>query len=223
MLGLPRTTEYGKRIPKQKFYDNLSISQELKRVFVEQIATVYWSNKVSADTLNVEAGNIVKEIEVFTIRLNQGNLDTRVLQQIDKQIPYHILFVLEYKDKVQAWIGYKEPNLAGTNSFKVNSYYNTEWTSPADLTLQIAGLSMDAVYDGFVRQVAGKRLDCKSSDIEGTTESLKEAVERDMRRRQLVKQIAVLESKIAKEKQFNKQVELNRELKNIREELNGIK
>jgi len=223
MLGLPRSTEYGKRIPKQKFYDNLSISSDLKCVFVEQIATVYWSNKISADTLNVAAGEIVKEIEAFTIRLNQRSLDTRVLQQIDKQIPYYILFVLEYEDKVQAWIGYKEPSLAGTNSFKVNSYYNTEWMPPNDLTLKIAGLSMDAVYDGCVRQIAGERLGFKTADIEGTTESLKDAVERDLKRQRLVKEIAALESKIAKEKQFNKQVELNAELKRLRKELEVLK
>ena len=223
MLGLPRSTEYGKRIPKQKFYDNLSISSDLKRVFVEQIATVYWSNKISADTLNVAAGEIVKEIEAFTIRLNQRSLDTRVLQQIDKQIPYYILFVLEYEDEVQARIGYKEPSLTGTNSFKVNSYYNTEWMPSADLTLKIAGLSMDAVYDGCVRQIAGERLGFKTADIEGTTESLKDAVERDLKRQRLVKEIAALESKIAKEKQFNKQVELNAELKRLRKELEVLK
>ena len=121
MLGLPRTTEYGKRIPKQKFYDNLSISPELKRVFAEQIAAIFWSNKLSPDTLNVAAGDTVDEIEVFTIRLNQPSLDTRVLQQIDKQIPYHIIFVLEYKDRLQAWIGYKEAAASGSNAFKVLS------------------------------------------------------------------------------------------------------
>lgn len=219
MLGLPRSTEYGKRIPKQKFYENLSISADLKRVFVEQIATIYWSNKISADTLNVAAGDIVTELEVFTVRLNQSGLDTRVLQQIDRQIPYHILFVLEYGDKVQAWIGYKEPSLAGMNSFKVNSYYNTEWRPSGELTLKIAGLSMDAIYDSCIRQIAGTRL----ASQEGTTVSLKEAVERDNRRQQLLKQIAALESRIAKEKQFNKQVELNNELKAMREELNGIR
>lgn len=219
MLGLPRSTEYGKRIPKQKFYENLSIPQDLKRVFVEQIATVYWSNKISADTLNVTAGEIVKEIEVFTIRLNRGSLDMRVLQQIDKKIPYHILFVLEYEDKVQAWIGYKEPSLARTNSFKVNSYYNTEWMPSDELTLKITGLSMDAVYDGCVLQIAGKRL----ASQEGTTVSLKEAVERDNRRQQLLKQIAALESRIAKEKQFNKQVELNSELKRLLLEMEKLK
>lgn len=223
MLGLPHSTEYGKRIPKQKFYDNLSISQELRRVFVEQIATIYWSNKISADTLNVAAGEIVKEIEMFTIRLNQHSLDIRVLQQIDKQIPYHILFMLEYEEKEQAWIGYKEPSLAGTSSFKVNSYYNSEWLPAGELTLQITGLSMDAIYDGFVRQIAGTRLDFKTSDIEGTTENLKDAVERDIRRQQLVKQIEALEKKVAKERQFNRQVDMNRELKTLNTELEGLK
>ena len=37
MLGLPQSTEFNRRIPKQKFYENLIISPTLKRVFVEQI------------------------------------------------------------------------------------------------------------------------------------------------------------------------------------------
>ena len=43
-----------------------------------------------------------------------------------------------------------------------------------------------------------------------------------MKRQQLVKEIAALESKIAREKQFNKQVELNTELKRLRSELEEI-
>lgn len=31
MLGLPKTTEFNKRIPKQKFYDNLAVTPALKR------------------------------------------------------------------------------------------------------------------------------------------------------------------------------------------------
>ena len=33
MLGLPKTTEFNKRIPKQKFYDNLAVTPALKKVF----------------------------------------------------------------------------------------------------------------------------------------------------------------------------------------------
>ena len=108
MLGFPKSTEFGKRIQKQKFYENIDISPALKRVFVEQIKTVYWRNKLAADTINVAAGEQVLEIEVFEVRLTQYRLDEAVLRQIDQEIPYHILFVLTCEDKVQAWIGYKE-------------------------------------------------------------------------------------------------------------------
>ena len=212
MLGLPRTTEYGKRIPKKKFYDNLSISPELKRVFAEQIAAIFWSNKISPDTLNVAAGDTVDEIEVFTIRLNQPSLDTRVLQQIDKQIPYHIIFVLKYKDRLQAWIDYKEAAASGSNAFKVGRYYHTDWMQEDALHLSIDGLNMDAVYESLVRQIAGDKLQTDSG------ESLKESVERDEKKKQLEKQIAALENKMKKEKQLNRQMEMNAELKRLRKE-----
>ena len=212
MLGLPRTTEFGKRIPKQKFYDNISISQDLKRVFAEQIAAIFWSNKISPDTLNVAAGDTVDEIEVFTIRLNQPSLDTRVLQQIDKQIPYHIIFVLEYKGRLQAWIGYKEAAASGSNAFKVSRYYHTDWMAEDELHLSIDGLNMDAVYENLVRQIAGDKLQTDSG------ESLKESVERDEKKKQLKKQIAALESKMKTEKQLNRRMEMNAELKRLRKE-----
>ena len=42
MLGFPVSTEFNKRIPKQKFYENLDVSPTLRRVFVDQIRIVYW-------------------------------------------------------------------------------------------------------------------------------------------------------------------------------------
>ena len=96
MLDLPKSTVFGKRIPKQKFYDNLSVTPQLKRVFVEQINLIIWQYKIAPTTINISEGASVKEIEVIAIRLNQLELDKRVLPLIDKEIPYHILFLLEY-------------------------------------------------------------------------------------------------------------------------------
>ena len=92
MLGFPVSTEFNKRIPKQKFYENLDVSPTLRRVFVDQIRIVYWRNKLAASTLNIAAGEAVTEIEVFEVRLNEPLLDEAVLKQIDKEIPYHLLF-----------------------------------------------------------------------------------------------------------------------------------
>ena len=94
VVGFPQATEFNKRIPKQKFYENLEVSPALRRVFVDQIRLVYWRNKLAASTLNIAAGEAVTEIEVFEVRLNDPQLDEAVLKQIDKEIPYHILFIL---------------------------------------------------------------------------------------------------------------------------------
>lgn len=217
MLDFPRTTEFNKRIPKQKFYENLTISPVLRRVFIDQIRMVYWKNKLATSTLNIAAGEAVTEIEVFEVRLNEPLLDEAVLKQIDKEIPYHILFILTCDDKAQAWIGYKEAAASGSNAFKVGRYYHTDWMPEDALYLSIEGLNMDAVYENLLRQIAGDRLQTDSA------ESLKESVERDEKKKQLEKQIAVLESKMRKEKQLNRQMEMNAKLKKLRMECEGIK
>lgn len=218
MIGLPKSTEFNRRIPKQKFYENISVSPTLKRVFIDQIKVIYWRNKVAATTMNLAAGATVTELEVFEIKLNGQQLDEAVLRQIDKEIPYHILFLLEYDGKYQAWIGYKEAAVTGSNAFKVGTYYHTDWLMEDELPLKVEGLSVDKVYENFVRQIAG---DALRSEM-GKTESLKESVERDNRRQELEKQIAALQTKVRKEKQLNKQVQLNAELKKLKKELEKI-
>lgn len=99
MLGLPVSTEFNKRIPKQKFYENIAVTPAMKKAFVEQIKIIYWRNKIAATTLNLAAGEQVTEIEVFEMRLSAPELDESVLRQIDREIPYHILFLLEYEGK----------------------------------------------------------------------------------------------------------------------------
>ena len=208
MLGLPKTTEFNKRIPKQKFYENMEISPALKRIFTEQVKTIYWRNKIAVSTINLAGGNDVTEIEVFEIRLNSKDLDDAFLRQIDREIPYHILFLLEYGGKYQARIGYKETLLSGKNAFKVNAYYQTEWMDEDNLPLTLEGLSIEAVYENFVRQVAGDRLKAKEN-----SESLKKSVTRDEEKQSLQKQIDNLKAKIRKEAQLNRQMEMNSELK----------
>ena len=217
MLGLPKSTEFNKRIPKQKFYDNLTVSPTLKRSFVDQIRIIYWANKIAPSTLNLAEGKNVTEIEVFHIRLNQETLDENVLKQIDREIPYHILFVLEYDGKYKAVIGYKEAAGSGKASFKVDRYYQTEWLPETDLPVHLDGLNIDAVYENFVRQIAGEVLQAATSQ-----ESLKESVARDDCRDALQKQINKLQTKIRKEKQLNRQMEMNAELKKLRRELEEL-
>ena len=214
MFGLPESTYFGKLVPKNKFYEELSVDNKLERSFIDQINSIRWGHKLSSDTLNVEKGNTVKEVEVFFIKLKTSELDVNVLRQMDKELHYHLIFVLEYEERYQLWTSYKEEST--NTAFKVGNYYYTGWVTEEDFCLQIDGLNMDTVYENLVRQIAGDTLSNEKS------ESLKESVERQNEREKLEKEIEKIRAKVRKEKQFNRQVELNKQLKALLKQLEEI-
>ena len=215
MLGFPPSTEFNKRIPKQKFYENAAVPAAVKRLFADQLRCIYWRNKLAVSTLNLTAGERVTEIEIFELCLTGPKLDEAVLRQIDSEIPYHILFVLSYKNKVQAWISCKDTS--ANSSAKVSRYLHTDWMPETELSLAISGLSLEAVYDGLVRQIARLQGESWSAAY-----SIAENIQRSAEREKLQKQIAALENKIRKEKQFNRQVEMNVELKQLKRIWNNL-
>lgn len=210
MLDFPKSTAFGRRFPKQKFYEHLEVSFAVKRLFVEQIKLITWANKLSAHTMNIAPGETVEEIEVFHITLQGSELDPQVLSLMDKQIPYYILFVLERPDGcMQLYVNYKELSQSGKNAFRLRQSYHTKWMQPENLTLDLTALDMDALYESIVRQIAGDAI------VSPQGESLKEAVERTQQRERLEKQIAQLKAKMKKEEQLGRQMELRREIRRL--------
>ena len=205
MLNLPKSTEFNKRIPKQKFYEHAQIKSSTKKFFMEQVRIIYWRNKIATTSTNLTIGKNVTEIEVFEMQLYSKNLDESILKVIDNAIPYHIIFILRYENLQQAWIAYKEGD-------KIKGYYHTEWLEDLSLTLQ--GLTLDEVYENFLRQIAGESLQAGQN-----AKPLKDIIEYNEKIQQLKRQIEKLEKKVKTEKQFNIQVKLNAELKSLRKEL----
>lgn len=202
MLGLPRSTEVNRRVAKEKLYDNATLTTQTRDLIKDQIESVFWRNKLADNTISVSSGDTVKEIQVFEVALRQRGLDKRVLPAIAKAIPYKILFVLTFGDEAQA------------SMEAASTFYNTQWHNLDNFTLKFEGLNLDAVYDNLARQIAGGRLAADGD--------LAEAVDSDKRRQKLEREIAALEKKVLCEKQFNRQVEFNGELKRLRTELEGL-
>ncbi|WP_304684150.1 DUF4391 domain-containing protein [Ileibacterium valens] len=213
MLNLPKTTEFNKRIPKKKFYEQLDVTPETKRVFVDQIKNIIWRNKIAPSTANIAVGDKVNEIEVFEIQLNTKDLDEKVLKLIDQRIPYHIVFVLHHEKQIQIWTAFKEAKNKEGTAYKVAAYYHTDWMSEDSFSLDLKGIHMDQIYESLVREIAGDSL------LGNEEESLEESVDRTNEINSLKKKIEKLQAKMRKEKQFNKKVKLNDELKRLRAEL----
>lgn len=216
MFNLPNSTKFYKRIPKGKFYENLDVSNKVKRLFIDEIKNIYWSHKISEDTINIKSGEQVEEIQVFLISLNQKRIDESLLTQIDRQIPYHILFILQHNEEYQACIGYKKEALKGKNRFKVSTYYYSDWMDHEDLKIEIKGLDLDAVYENLLRNIAGSRLG------ERETESLVESIDKDQKRLEIEHEISKLIIKRNKEKQLKKQISLSDEIRHLKKKLDAL-
>ena len=216
MLNFPESTFVNKRIPKQKFYDNITVTGSLKRAFGEQIKQIIWANKIATNTINIAAGKNVNEIEIFNIELNEKKLDSKVLLQIDREIPYHIVFLLSFENQIQAWIGYKEEAQSGNNEFKVSAYFHSEWKNKNNFELKIEGLDIDKLYENFVTQISGNQI------IKRESEDFSDAVERSEKQKQLQKEIDRLEKLARKEIQPKKKFELVNQKRKLEEELNRL-
>lgn len=77
------------------------------------------------------------------------------------------------------------------------------------------------MYENFIHQIAGERL-AQSGEASEPEQNLAESIARSKARQKLKRQIAALEKKIMKEKQFSLQVELNTELKKIKGEMETL-
>ena len=207
MIGLPKTTIVDKRIPKEKFYGKLDVSVEFKRAFINQVKSITWRYKIAPTTMNLAPGKQVSEIEVFEVQLKADVLDEAVLRLIDQGIPYHILFLLEYDGKIQAWIAYKEI-VNGKVTIKSNAYYQTEWMARESLPLKLDGMDLDAVWENLVTQVGGIVIEDGNSLVEQIADNVQKA--------KLEKEIARLEKMARNEKQPKKKFEIVQQIQRLR-------
>ncbi len=214
MFTLPPSTAYNKKIPKQVFYERLQVSPAVKRLFVEQVKAITWRNKIAHTTTNLAPGKQVVEIEVFEIGLKAPLADETLLRLIDKAIQAHIIYLLELDGEYQAWAGVKQLHSRDSKKSTLLSYFHTDWLAWEALPLKLEGLNVDDVYENFVWQIAGGRVNLAALD-----ESIDAFVVRKARQKRLIKAIAALEAKLCREKQFNRQVEINIELKKLKEQL----
>lgn len=209
MIKFPDGTRVGKNVPKNVFYKHLEVSTKMKRIFVNDVERIIWAYKFAPSNLNVSDGKTVHEITVFEVDMKVMECPTEMFVFIDKNLPRHTIFILNNGGKRCAVINYKEAVQGNAaQPYKVTKTYQSDWQTEDDLSLQLEGSSMDALYESFVRQVAGTQI----SDLGGT---LKEDIAISQEQVALRKEIAALQKRISSERQPQKKFKLHQQLKEL--------
>ena len=216
MFLFPEQTAVNRVLPKAKIYDRARPTKAVRALFVSELDQIVWKHKLAPDTFHLDPAEGVAEIQVFELHLRGPELSTRVLETIDRTIPYPVFYRLCSQNRVQHAAAYKRPAQDGSAKWVIGEYYRTPW-HPADSTppqpLPLA-LNLKSLYDQMLRAFIA--LPARDG------EPLAELVERESRLRQLQRQLKQLENKLAAEKQFNRKVAINAELRRLTAELNGL-
>jgi hypothetical protein len=204
MFNLPKSTSVDKFIPKTAFYNKLNIATSVKEEFVNTIDKITWKNKLSEETLGITKTDDIEEIQIFELILKSKNIPKNVIRTIAKNIPYPILFKIIYKEEFYYSIGLYENK-------KLVDLYFSEWND--DLNLNFSGINLSLVYEKIVKELIKEQQNEQKFDI---------IIETSNKKKNLEKEITLLQSKIRSEKQFNKKVELNKQLFQKKTELEEI-
>lgn len=206
MMLFSEKTQLNRIIPKAKFMKLAGLSTAVRKEFQNNVDRLILANILRKDTVNINPGKNVNEIDVFEILLNEKIISDKLIQEIDSSIPKHILYVFKFKNELQFAISYKEKQASG-DKYRVVRIYRSSWINIDEASLELNGLELDTVFNNFISQISNGKI-----EINENTE-IKQAVEKSVEIERLERQIEQLKSKIRKEVQFNKQIELKNELK----------
>lgn len=217
MFQYPKQAEVNRVLPKNKIYAHAKASSALQRKFVDQVEKIVWRYKLASETVNLPPAKHISEIQVFDLHLKQRALHEDVLRAIDRTIRHPIAFQLVLGEELRFAMAHKRPNDATSDKWVVEAYFESAWMPLDALRLEPlpAVLSLHSLYETLI----GAHLPHPARE----GESLSAHVERMEALQRTQKEIQKLESRIAKEKQFNRRVELNQELRMLQAALQKLR
>jgi hypothetical protein len=218
LFDYPTKARFGRKIPKSKLYENASANTKLKDKFVNQIEKIVWQYKLAPDTLNLDATNKVPEIQIFNIFLKTKEVDQALLEVIDKAINYPIIFQIHKGNKVKIKAAYKRPSESANNKWVIEAYFESEWLDKYSTKQPMPqALDLGKLYEQLLKSLMP--VDVISSK---TTQTIDQQVDKINNINSLQKELDKLNSKYKKEKQRNRQFEINKEIKLKQKELNHL-
>jgi hypothetical protein len=214
-ISYPKQAAFGRNLPKNKIYEHSGANTRLKDLFVEQVEQVVWQYKLAPETINLPARPNVPELQIFAIQLKTSELSLDVLRCIDGAVQFPIIFELSFDSRTQVVAAFKRPNESDASRWVLSDYFATAWL-PSDVERAVMPLALD--LGGLYEQLLHRLIPTPARRQEGLGD-LVVRVEQVAAKQREVEKVA---SKLAKEKQFNRKVEINALLRHLRNELEQL-
>lgn len=208
----PPAGAFGRIIPKEKIYAHGSVSPKVRELFVSQVAQIRWKYKLAPETIHVSATPGVLEIQVFDVTLKGEELNMQVLRCMDEAIPTSVIYELRHADRLRVAAA---PKVRSGETAVMGDHVFSGWM-PADAPREPLPVALD------LERLYGILLSTLVPFRQRAEEPLKAWILRLKAIQEKQKETAALESRLRREKQFNRQIPINRELRQARRELEEL-
>ena len=195
MLGLPKSTELNKLLPKKAIYAKFQMNTAQKERFDGEISRISIVGELSPATTGLAAGTAVKSIFVLLVALKHPDFQANTIAQISKLIDQNMLLILEYEGQRKLAIYH-------------GKLIQAEWQPSAVCAIELKGLDLDAVWENLIVQVGGITIK------QGNT--LDQQIAADEKRAKLLKEIARLEKLARAEKQPKRKFEIAQKIQMLK-------
>lgn len=202
MLGLPSTTEVDRILPKKAFYEHLQLDPATRRLFVDDIESITVRNSVKPQTTGIPAGASVQEVLVLEVALKGKTVPEAAFAAIARSNPHRLLFVCTRGDEACL-------------SVLLDTLVVGQWQDAAEITLKLDPTNMDRAWDVMASEAV-------YGDEGRAGETVEERHATDERITRLKEQLAKVEAKHSKEKQFARRNRLFDEVKALQEEITQL-
>ncbi|ENU44426.1 MAG: DUF4391 domain-containing protein [Acinetobacter sp.] len=221
LYQFPQQAKVNQLIPKNKFYEQGQANTKIEQLFVDQVENIRWAYKLASSTIHLQDQEDLKEIQIFRVKSRVEDLDVSILSFIDKLILTPIIFEVVYQNKVKVVASYKRLSQADKTKAVIGKYYASEWLEDHKRVELPLYLKLADLYEHFIAQILPI---ASSKDLENDDESV--SIELQLQKVQqlesLQKQLDKLKSKLRNERQFNRRVELNKQLRDLQLQINRI-
>lgn len=243
LFDWPRAATFGRVIPKSKIYEHTDAGSALKEIFVREVDQIIWAHKLAPETINLAATKVVAEIQIFRITLRTSALDPDVLRAIDRAIPFPLIFELTHGGKVKVAAAYKRPSEADCARWVVGEYFESGWIAEETprAALPVA-LDMGALYERLLSPLVAEQTARVSAPMQpmhglGMSEvqqatftsapdaspvSLEARIAHAEAVQAKAREVERIKVRLTREKQFNKRVAINAELRAAKQDLERL-
>ena len=198
MLGLPKSVELLKQLPKKSIYEKFNMNTAAKEKFDADISRINIVAEITPNTVSIEKGETVSAIYVLQVILKRKEFNPNTISQVFKLINQNMILVLDFNGEQKLAIHHTK-------------LIHNDWKPSDDCSISLKGLNLDTVWENLITQIGGIEIEQGNS--------LDEQIAADEQKAKLQKEISRLEKQARNEKQPKKKFELVQMLNKLRKEI----